>query len=130
MVFANMPKNVEARHRLHFDVSDDYLWADCVELLDSFGRGIEGENLMPFLPAERYNDLYHGGLVVYNDDLCHSRRAENISELRKGKQKRETLTKGVGADSGYRNSTQPSPAARKRSGDSRSLKSESPPGGD
>ena len=49
---------------------------------------------MPFFPAEGHDDLHHCGLVVYNDDLSHSRRAENISELRKGKQKREILTEG------------------------------------
>ena len=62
---------------------------DRVELLDRFGRGIEGKNLVPFVPAERHNDLHHRGLVIDNYDLGHSRRAENISELRKGKQKRE-----------------------------------------
>src|ERR1700731_2035783 len=95
MVFANVTEDIEARHCFHLDVRDDHLRADCVELLDGFGRGIEGENLMPFLSAERHNDLHHCRLVVYNDDLSHSRRAENISELRKGKQKRETLNEAI-----------------------------------
>jgi hypothetical protein len=98
-----MTEDIEARHRFHFDVRDDYLWSDGVELLNSFWGGVEGENLMPLVPAERHNDLHHCGLVVYNDYLSHSRRAENISELRKGKQKRENLTKGVGTVSRYGN---------------------------
>ena len=92
MVFANMAKNIEARHCLHLDVRDDDLGRDGVELLDGFRSGIKGENLVPFVPAKRHNNLHHCGLVVYNNDLSHSRRAENISELRKGKQKRESLS--------------------------------------
>ncbi|MEY2559664.1 MAG: hypothetical protein QOG51_79, partial [Verrucomicrobiota bacterium] len=33
--------------------------------------------------------LHHRGLIIDNYDLRHSRKAENISELRKGKHKRE-----------------------------------------
>jgi hypothetical protein len=41
---------------------------------------------MSFFPAERYNDLHHGRLIIDNYDFCHT-RAEDIAELRKEKRK-------------------------------------------
>jgi hypothetical protein len=40
-----------------------------------------------FFPAKRHNDLYHCRLVIDNYDLRHTYRAEDISEVRKGKRK-------------------------------------------
>src|SRR5688572_7652354 len=72
MMLAHVPEHVEPGHCLHFDVRDDHLRPDGVELLDRFWRGVEGKHLMPFFPAERYNDLYHGGLIIDNYDFRHT----------------------------------------------------------
>ena len=84
-MFADVTQDIESRHRFHLDVGDHDLRADRIELFDGFRRGIERKNLMAFFPAERHDDLHHGRLIVDNDDLRHSRSAENISGLRKGK---------------------------------------------
>ena len=85
VMLADVTQDIEARHRFHFNVGDHNLRADRIELLDGFRRGVERENLMAFFAAERHDDLHHGRFIVDNDDLCHSRSAENISHLRKGK---------------------------------------------
>src|SRR5437667_10758247 len=94
-MFADVTQHIEAGHCFHLDVGDDYLGRDRVELFYRFGRGVERKHLVPFVTTERYTDLYHCGLVVYNYDFSHGRTAENISEMRKGKQKRETVSCGV-----------------------------------
>jgi hypothetical protein len=78
---------IEPGHRFHFDVGDHNLWTDCVQLLNGLGLGAKWKNLRPFFSAERNNDVYHYRFIVDDDYLGHDRRAENISELRKGKQK-------------------------------------------
>ena len=69
-----------------------------VELLDRFRRGVEGKNLMPFIAAERHNDLHHRRFVVYNDDLGHSLQGGEYFKLRKEKQKRESESSSGGIE--------------------------------
>ena len=76
MMFAHVPENIEARHRLHFDVGDDDMGLNGVDLFDGFRCGIEGENLVPFFPAKRHDDFHHRGLVIDNYDFSHSQRGE------------------------------------------------------
>ena len=81
MVFAHVPQHVESGHRLHFNVGDDNLGLDAVELLDRFRRRVKRENLVTLLPTKRHDDFDHRWLVVDDDNLGHRISARRIFHI-------------------------------------------------